>query len=80
MVLHTLVTAGREGIASVSVAIACERDPGSPADMEEIKAALELLIEDGLAQPDQRSGSEVQSQIRLFRPTRAAVRASELSF
>lgn len=76
MVLHTLVAQGRDGVTSARVAAACERDPGDPADMEEIEAALELLRGDGLAERD----GEEEGEGELFRPTRAAVRANELSF
>jgi hypothetical protein len=70
VVLHTLVTEGREGFTPARVALACERDPNIHADMEETEAALTLLVDDGLA----------ECQDGLYRPTRAAVRASELSF
>jgi hypothetical protein len=52
------------------VAEACERDPADPADVDEVEAALEVLLGDGLA----------HSQGDLYRPTRAAIRAAELSF
>jgi hypothetical protein len=78
VVLHTLVAQGRDGVTSARVAAACERDPGDPADMEEIEAALELLRDDGLAERDGEEDGE--GGRRLFRPTRAAVRANELSF
>lgn len=70
MVLHTLVTHGRDGIPAHRVAAACERDPSQPAEMREIEAALEILLDDDLAR---RDGD-------LFAPTHAAIRASELSF
>lgn len=70
VVLHVLVSKARKGFTVAQVAKACERDPGDPSDLDEIEAALEVLLDDGLA----------QSQDDLFRPTRAAVRASELSF
>jgi hypothetical protein len=70
VVLHTLVTRGLRGISAQEVASACERDPSNRADMREVHAALEVLLEDGLAR---REGE-------AFHPTRAAVRASELSF
>jgi hypothetical protein len=72
VVLHTLVADGRRGIAVEQVASACERDPDDPADRREIEAALDILLDDGLAQ---RDGAD-----DLFAPTRAAIRASELSF
>jgi hypothetical protein len=70
VVLHTLVTQGRNGVTVSQVAVACERDPSDPADSSEIEAALEILLDDGLA----------HCEDKLFLPTRAAVRASELSF
>ncbi len=70
MVLHVLVSEAREGFTAAQVAAACERDPNDPSDLDEIEAALEVLLNDGLAQ----SGDD------LYRPTRAAVRAAELSF
>ena len=83
--LHTLVTEGRDGITAALVAVACERAPEDRADMEEVDAALELLLDDGLAQREtrraeagRRAGDEDRDD--LFRPTRAAVRAAELSF
>lgn len=103
VVLHSLVTKGRDGITSERVAVACERDPDERADMAEIEAALELLCHDGLAERGAESkedeaerGAESKEEDRaeregegnggsegegdLFRPTRAAVRAAELSF
>jgi hypothetical protein len=70
VVLHTLVSEGREGMTAAQVAKACERDPADPADLDEIEAALEVLLDDGLA----------EGEGELYRPTRAAVRAAELSF
>jgi hypothetical protein len=52
------------------VAAACERDPNDPADTDEVEAALEILLGDGLA----------ECENELFKPSRAAMRASELSF
>lgn len=70
MVLHVLVNEARKGFTSVQVAKACERDPSDPSDLDEVEAALEVLLNDGLA----------QCKNDLYRPTRAAVRAAELSF
>jgi hypothetical protein len=70
VVLHTLVTQGCAGLSVAQVASACERDPKDPADIDEIEAALELLLGDTLA----------QCKDDLYRPTRAAARAAELSF
>jgi hypothetical protein len=68
--LHALVTEGREGLTIKQLAMACERRLDSPAEMRETRAALQILLKDGLAERDGE----------LFRPTRAAVRATELSF
>jgi hypothetical protein len=68
--LHTLVTQAGAGIAIAGVAAACERDLDDEAERREIETALQILLADGLAT---REGD-------LYRPTRAAVRASELSF
>jgi hypothetical protein len=73
VVLHTLLGGAREGMSAVAVALACERDPGKPDDLDEIEAALRLLLDDGLAE---REG-EPQP---LYRATRVAIRANELSF
>lgn len=72
VVLHTLVAEGRDGIAVEQMAHACERDPHDPADRQAIQAALDGLLDDGLARRDGMGG--------VFAPTRAAIRASELSF
>jgi hypothetical protein len=52
------------------VALACERDPTDPLELGEIEAALRLLLEDELT----------ERANELFKPTRAAIRAAELSF
>lgn len=70
VVLHTLVSKGRDGISAQHVARGCERDPADPAEMHEIEMALSILLADGLAQQEHD----------LFAPTRAAIRAEELSF
>jgi hypothetical protein len=70
VVLHTLVTEGRDGMTVAAIATDCQRDPSDPHDMDEIEAALEILRGDDLAEPGNG----------LYRPTRAAVRAYELSF
>ena len=70
VVLHTLVSQGREGMTIAQVTGACERDPADPADVDELEAALEVLLDDDLA----------ESRVDLYLPTRAAIRASELSF
>lgn len=70
MVLHTLVTEGLGGLSVAHVAVACERDPTNPPELRETEAALQILLEDDLAERDRG----------LFKPTRAAIRAAELSF
>lgn len=70
MVLHTLVAEGREGMTVAQIAEMCERDPADPADVDEVEAAVKILLTDSLA----------QSQGDLYRPTRAAIRGDELSF
>lgn len=70
VVLHTLVSEGAEGMTIAQVTGVCERDPADPADVDELEAALEVLLDDGLA----------ESRDDLYLPTRAAIRASELSF
>lgn len=76
VVLHVLVTEGSEGITLTHVAGICERDPDDEAERREVQTALDILIRDELAvsEPSQ-AGDD-----RRFRPTRAAVRAAELSF
>jgi hypothetical protein len=68
--LHTLVVEGREGMTRGQVALACERDPANPPEMRETEAALLVLLEDDLAVCDGE----------FVKPTRAAIRAFELSF
>jgi hypothetical protein len=70
VVLHVLVSEARKGFTAVQIAKACERDPSDPSDLDEVEAALEVLLNDDLA----------QCKNDLYRPTRAAVRAAELSF
>jgi hypothetical protein len=102
-VLHTLVTEARDGMTAAAVAVACQRDPDKPREIEEIEVALRVLLEDGLAEregdprpktdpwpkltretepvraPDDIHEPRATSLV-LYRPTRAAIRASELSF
>jgi hypothetical protein len=85
VVLHTLVTQGRDGMTPAQVARICERDPSKRADIEEIETALELLLDDGLAerrrmQEGKSDEHEESEREQLVRPTRAAIRADELSF
>jgi len=70
VVLHTLVRAGPRGITLAQTIAACERDPASQAEREEIETALRGLSADGLAY---RRGARVGA-------TRAALRADALSF
>jgi hypothetical protein len=70
VVLHTLVSEGRDGVTVSQLALACERKPDDPAERDEIEAALGILLDDDLA----------TCEDELFRPTRAAVRASDLDF
>jgi hypothetical protein len=70
VVLHTLVTNRRQAMTVNQVARACERNPRDPADTDEVEAALQVLLDDGLA----------ECENERYRPTRAAVRATELSF
>lgn len=123
--LHTLVSEARNGMTAAAVALACERDPHEQEDIDEIETALQILLEDGLAEqefdsrrePDDGNDNttletqampelgatpeiETRPETRttqlhtssethttahtppqpLYRPTRAAIRARELSF
>jgi hypothetical protein len=80
VVLHTLVSEGREGLTVRRVALTCERDPDDPADLDEIEAALAILLADSLAECEARREDGGQGEDGLFLPTRAAIRADELSF
>ena len=105
VVLHTLVSEARDGMSAAAVALACERDPEAKRDIDEIVAALEILLDDGLAErevtppgkPDatckqgtaQRAKTALKANTAqgpdvppqpVYRPTRAAIRANELSF
>jgi hypothetical protein len=70
VVLYTLVTRGRDGMTIAQLGEACERDPEDPGESDEIATALQILIGDELA----------VGENSRFRPTRAAIRASELTF
>ncbi|MGH2911252.1 MAG: hypothetical protein ACRDJ3_02115 [Solirubrobacteraceae bacterium] len=70
VVLHTLVSNGRDGLTVAQVALACDRSPNHPHEEREIEIALAILLDDGLAMRAQD----------LYRPTRPAIRAAELSF
>lgn len=76
VVLHVLVTDGPQGMSLEQVARTCERDPEDEAECSEVDVALEILVRDELAIRD-AEGSDAQV---LFKPTRAAIRAAELSF
>lgn len=70
VVLDTLVGAAPSGLTLAQVARACERDPADAAAAEEVQRALRILLDDDLA----------TRAADLYRPTRAAIRAAELSF
>jgi hypothetical protein len=103
-VLHTLLSEARDGMTAAAVALACERDPDTQRDIDEIMVALEILLKDGLAEreaapgckpdapressatqpgtarkPDTTHEPDISPQ-PMYRPTRAAIRAHELSF
>jgi hypothetical protein len=75
VVLHVLVSEGRDGVSIDQVARACERDPGDTDERQEVLVALEILLRDELAHRADGEGAGA-----LYLPTRAAVRAAELSF
>ena len=68
VVLHTLVAESARTFEAICRAV--ERDPSKPDERSEVDAALAVLVDDGLAL---REGEQ-------WTPTRAAVRAAELSF
>jgi hypothetical protein len=67
VVLHTLVA--RRARAFEPICRAVERDPNKPAERSEVEQALAVLVADKLAVHE---GEQ-------WTPTRAAVRAAELS-
>lgn len=75
VVLHVLVSEGQQGVSLEQVARTCERDPNDEAERREVQVALEILVRDELA----RSDADAAGHMR-FKPTRAAIRAAELSF
>lgn len=75
VVLHVLVSEGQQGISLEQVARTCERDPNDGAERQEVQVALEILVRDELAIDD----ADGTGQAR-YKPTRAAIRAAELSF
>lgn len=70
VVLDTIVGAGTRGMTFAQVAHACQRDLGKPEEVGEVHVALDMLMADDLA----------IHKGNLYRPTRAAIRAAELSF
>lgn len=70
VLLHTLVSEGSNGMTAAELAGACERNPNNAPELSETEVALSVLLEADLAT---RAGNR-------FKPTRAAVRAAELSF
>lgn len=66
--LHVLIHESARTFEAICHAV--ERDPDTPKDRSEVGQALALLVADGLAV---KEGEQ-------WTPTRAAVRAAELSF
>jgi hypothetical protein len=62
--------AGHAGLTLAEVARACERNPARADEAREVRGALDILLADELATHE---GDR-------YRPTRAAIRAAELSF
>ena len=58
------------GLTLAEIARACQRDPARADEAREIETALDILLADDLATRD----------AERYRPTRAAIRAAELSF
>lgn len=71
VVSHVLVTQGREGMAFEAISREVERDLHNAQEREEVQLALQALVDYDLAVAD---GPD------RWKPTRAAVRAAELSF
>lgn len=70
VVLHILVAAAPATLTLAEIISADERDAGDARDRELIEVALGGLLGDGLA----------REQDGKYSPTRAAIRAAELSF
>lgn len=70
VILHVLVSAGPAGLELHQIVRACERDPRKPEQAHEVETAANVLVADDLA---------IREADR-YRPTRAAIRAAELSF
>jgi hypothetical protein len=68
VVLHVLVAESARTFEPICRSV--QRDPNEPDERAEVDAALAVLVDDGLAL---REGEQ-------WMPTRAAVRAEELSF
>lgn len=71
VVVHVLVTQGREGMTTDQVARECERDPSDEPERQEVSLALDVLAGYRLA---------VRGDDDLWRPTLAASHAARLSF
>lgn len=76
MVLDTLVRERADpgeklnGMTLGEIARACEREPRRAEELREVQTALDILLADELA----------TREADRYRPTRAAIRAAELSF
>lgn len=70
VMLDTLVRAAPARLTRAQIARACERDPDDASEAVEVESALQILLDDDLAV---RDGAR-------YRPTRAAIRAAQLSF
>lgn len=70
VVLDILVDAGPAGLTLHQIAHACERDPRKPEEAHEVQIAADILVTDELA----------TREADRYQPTRAAIRAAELSF
>lgn len=64
------------------MALACQRDPSNPHELRETEVALQVLLDDGLAEHQGENEGEYdgEGESERFKPTRAAIRAAELSF
>lgn len=70
IVLHVLISDPDDARGVEQVALACQRDPTGPADLDAVAAALLGLAADGLA--------EIEGD--RFRASRAASRSEQLRF
>lgn len=71
VVSHVLVTRGCEGMAFEAISREVERDPANAEERQEVQLALQALVDYDLAVALGPDG---------WKPTRAAVRAADLSF